>query len=77
MANWTAPTCPAPPLYPLAQNECVAQREARPAYKELEAVLRGVEWSMSSKPIGERLAYEARWTQKSLDPLPQQQKLDQ
>lgn len=56
------------------QTECVARTEARPSYKQLEAILRGVEWSMSSKPIGERLAYEARWTQRSLESLPESQR---
>ncbi|PRW56761.1 AAA+-type ATPase (ISS) [Chlorella sorokiniana] len=59
-----------------SQNECVAQLAERPSYKELEGILRGVEWSMSSKPIGERLAYEAQFVRKSLDPLPRQQQLD-
>lgn len=58
-----------------AQNECVAQLPQRPAYKELEAILRGVSWSMSSKPLGERLQYEAAFMQNSLKPLPQDQQL--
>ena len=49
----------------------MAQREQRPSYKELEALLRGVGWSMSSKPLGERLQYEAAFLRKSLD-SPQQ-----
>lgn len=56
-----------------SQNECVAQRVERPSYKELEAVLRGVEWSMSSKPLGERLQYEAAFINNSLKTPPQQQ----
>ena len=39
------------PFFPL-QNECVAQLAERPPYKELEGILRGVSWSMSSKPVG-------------------------
>lgn len=53
----------------------MAQRAERPAYKELEVILRAVPWSMTSKPIGERLAYEAQFVRASLDSLPQQQKL--
>ena len=45
----------------------MAQRDSRPSYAELEAVLRKVEWSMSSKPLGERLQYEAQWVRRSLD----------
>lgn len=60
----------------LSQNECVAQLAERPPYKELESILRKVDWSMSSKPIGERLAFEAQFVRKSLDPLPKQQQLD-
>lgn len=57
------------------QNECVAQRAQQPSYRELEGILRGVEWSMSSKPLGERLQYEAAFIKKSLDPLPSEQQL--
>ncbi|KAI3428320.1 hypothetical protein D9Q98_006700 [Chlorella vulgaris] len=55
------------------KSECVAQREQRPSYKELEALMRGVDWSMSSKPLGERLQYEAAFLRKSLDSNSSQQ----
>lgn len=57
------------------QNECVAQRESEPSYRELEGILRGVPWSMSSKPLAERLQYEAAFLKKSLEALPQDQQL--
>ncbi|PSC69812.1 AAA+-type ATPase (ISS) [Micractinium conductrix] len=57
------------------QNECVAQRPQQPTYKELEVLLRSVPWSMSSKPLGERLQYEAKFIRASLDPLPRDQQL--
>lgn len=65
------PTHPCPMRLP--QSECVAQREQRPSYKELEALMRGVDWSMSSKPLGERLQYEAAFLRKSLDSNSSQQ----
>lgn len=58
-----------------AQNECVAQRPSQPSYRELEGVLRSVPWSMSSKPLAERLQYEAAFLKKSLGALPQDQQL--
>ena len=62
-----SPPCPPPCLLHL-QNECVAQRAQRPDYRELEAILRGVTWSMSSKPLADRLQYEAAFLQKSMKP---------
>jgi len=53
----------------------VAQREQQPSYKELEGILRGVEWSMSSKPLAERLQAEAQFLRTSLDSLPASQQL--
>lgn len=46
-------------------GECVARLPAAPSYRELEALLRGVEWSMSRKPLPERLALEARFLRDS------------
>ena len=59
---------PGTPLLSRLQNECVAQRAERPDYRELEAILRGVSWSMSSKPLADRLQYEAAFLQNSLKP---------
>jgi hypothetical protein len=61
--NLTRPDTP-------SQSECVARREQRPSYRDLEGVLRGTPWSMSAKPLGERLRYEAQWVRRSLDPPP-------
>ena len=49
------------------QSECVARSEERPAYRKIEATLRGLPWAMSSKPLAERLQYEARFIQDSLN----------
>lgn len=54
----------------------MAQLEERPAYRKLEGIMRAVPWSMSSKPLGERLAWEAQFVRRSLGPLPDSQKLD-
>jgi hypothetical protein len=66
------PPPPHPPTHPRtsSQSECVARREQRPSYRDLEGVLRGTPWSMSAKPLGERLRYEAQWVRRSLDPPP-------
>ena len=50
-----------------AQSECVLQAPVRPSYKELELLLRTLPWSMSSKPLGERIAAEARFMQNSIE----------
>lgn len=51
-ATWRSRQPVPPPLSHPAQTECVAQLAERPPYKELEGILRGVRWSMSSKPVG-------------------------
>ena len=62
------------PLY--LQAECVSREAERPSYRELEALLRRVPWSMSSKPLAERLQYEAAFMRgRALDPPPPQQQL--
>ena len=65
--NLTRPDAP-------SVSECVARLPEPPSYKELEGVLRGVEWSMSRKPLPERLALEARFLRESaLAPPPPKQ----
>lgn len=53
-----------------SQTEVVLQQDTRPSYKEIEALLRSLPWTMSSKPLLERVQSEAAFIQRTLEPPP-------
>lgn len=49
-------------------TECILQQAERPSYGELEKLLRSLPWTISSKPLGERLQYEAAMMRSTMRP---------
>ncbi len=49
-------------------TECVSSTDARPSYKDLEALLRTLPWSMSRKSLLDRIQAEATFNKNSLGP---------
>ena len=51
-------------------SKCVLQGATRPSYKEVEAKLRSLPWTMSSKGLAERIMAEAEFNRRSVQSPP-------
>ena len=49
---------------------CILETESKPTYKEVEAELRKLPWTMSSKGLFDRIQAEAEFNRRSLESLP-------
>lgn len=52
------------------ESTCILQGTVRPSYKEVEAKLRSLPWSMSSKGLAERIVAEAEFNRRSVQGSP-------